>query len=901
MARTQEQIETILKTLSPNPELIYDVLMAYGFPKSTVTRIKSGDYNQSKEPGEVFWKKHLCYREVLPGTSLSVLQDMRSEKAVMRCRPRFLVVSDGSHWSALDTRNEETREFPIEDLYRHGDFFLPWTGREKAAFYEEKTADINAARKMGKLFDAIKADNPGFDEHALNVFMARLLFCFFAEDSDILPEDQMFTDLLEETTLEDGSDMAEVLARVFRIMNMPENAPERRELPMRYSAFPYVNGGLFALEVPVPVFSRKSRDAVLSAGHQDWSEINTDIFGNMFQACQDPKKREELSEHYTSVPNIMKVINPLFLDDLRAEAEKVKGDVKAADRLLNRMSSIRFFDPACGSGNFLIVAFKLLRELEMEIIEATPGLMRYPRVNIAQFYGIEIDDFAHEVAMLSLWLVDHQMNERFRATFEIVVPTLPLKPNKNIVLGNALRLDWENVCPKVLNTSSPLYTLDPLLAEASPVLQAEIYILGNPPYAGSSMQSEIQKAELASVFKGCKTYKDLDYIACWFKLAAHYMRGSQIKTAFVCTNSIVQGEHVSMLWKPLFELNMQILFAYKSFKWMNNAVKQAGVTCVIIGFSDESVSFKKKIFCEDDTLEYVDHISPYLTKNYSCIIAGCKNHIGKVLPPMVYGNKPTDGGFLIFDEEGRRQLALSEDDEALFVKKFYGAQDYIQGQKRYCLWITNRNVQRARRVPAIDARLQKIKDFRLKSKASCTREYAHHPHLFKQRTYKPTDAILLPRVSSERRPYIPMGYVADDVVIADSAFAIYDAEPWVFSVICSAMHMAWVRISCGRLETRIRYSAKLCYNTFPLRVLTEEEKERLNESAYNILDIREKHTEMTLGDMYNPESMPADLKQAHEENDSLVDSLYRKKPFFSEEERLECLFALYQQMVGEKK
>ena len=897
--RSQEQIETILKTLSPNPELIYDVLIAYGFPKATVTRVKSGDYNQSKEPGQIIWKKQLCYQEVLPGTSLSALQDMRASKAIMKHRPRFLVVSDGNNWSALDTKDEETREFPIVDLYKHCDFFLPWTGREKAKFYEEKTADINAARKMGKLFDAIKADNPGFDEHALNVFMARLLFCFFAEDSGILPEDQMFTDLLEETTLEDGSDMAEVFARVFRIMNMPEDAPARKELPVRYTVFPYVNGGLFAHDVPVPVFSRKSRDAVLVAGHQDWSEINTDIFGNMFQACQDPEKREELGEHYTSVPNIMKVLNPLFLDELREEAEKVKGNEKAAARFIQRISTMRFFDPACGSGNFLLIAYKELRELEMDVIAETPGLMCLPSVNIQQFYGIEIDDFAHEVAVLSMWLVDHQMNERFMVKLGKAVPTLPLKPNDKIIHGNALRLDWEKVCPKPFETQAPMYTLEPLLMNAAPVQQAEIYIFGNPPYVGSSLQSEIQKAELASVFKGCKTYRDLDYISCWFKLAAHYMQGSRVKTAFVSTNSIVQGEQVGMLWKPLMELNMQILFAYRSFKWTNNAVKQAGVTCIIIGFAHNSVAFQKKIFY-DETLEYVEHISPYLTKTNSSIIEGCKNHIGKVLPPMVYGNKPTDGGFLIFDEEGRQRLALSSDDEALFVRKFYGAQDYIQGLTRYCLWITDKNHHRACMIPAIAERLRQVSDFRLKSKASCTREYAQTPHLFKQRTYKPTEAIIAPRVSSERRPYIPFGYVDENTVISDSAFAIYDAEPWVFAIISSAMHMSWVRISCGRLKTDFRYSAKLCYNTFPLRKLSESEKEQLDESTYTILDIREKHTEMTLGDMYNPESMPADLKHAHEENDRLVDSLYRKKPFFSDEERLECLFALYQQMIEEK-
>ena len=900
MARTQEQIETILKTLSPNPELIYDVLIAYGFPKATVTRVKSGDYNQSKAPGQIIWKKQLCYQEVLPGTSLSALQDMRASKAIMKHRPRFLVVSDGNNWSALDTKDEETREFPIVDLYKHCDFFLPWTGREKAKFYEEKAADINAARKMGKLFDAIKADNPGFDEHALNVFMARLLFCFFAEDSGILPEDQMFTDLLEETTLEDGSDMAEVFARVFHIMNMPEDAPARKELPVRYTVFPYVNGGLFAHDVPVPVFSRKSRDAVLIAGHQDWSEINTDIFGNMFQACQDPEKREELGEHYTSVPNIMKVLNPLFLDALREEAENVKGNEKAAEKFIHRISTMRFFDPACGSGNFLLIAYKELRELEMEVIAATPGLMRLPSVNIQQFYGIEIDDFAHEVAVLSMWLVDHQMNQRFIVEFGVSVPTLPLKPNNGIVLGNALHLDWEKVCSKSLRKYKSDESDESWLDNNEPTEQAEVYIFGNPPYYGSSLQTKEQKSELASVFREYKKYKDLDYISCWFKLAAHYIRGTHVKAAFVSTNSIVQGEQVGMLWNPLFDLNMQILFAYTSFKWTNNAKYQAGVTCVIICFGDNEVAYHKKLF-HSDTWEEVEYISPYLSRTNVPIIIGRNTQISKTLPPMVYGNKPTDGGNLIVNPEDKEKLVFATPQLAKYIKEFIGSEEFIRSKKRYCLWLADLSVEQAYAIASIRDRLEKCKEMRIKSTKEPTQKLARSPHLMGEIRHKETSAIIVPRHSSERRSYIPIGYVDDSTVIADSAQAIYDAEPWVFAIISSAMHMAWVRVSCGRLKTDYRYSAKLCYNTFPLRKLSESEKELLNESAYNILDIREKHSEMTLGNMYNPESMPTDLKQAHEENDRLVDSLYRKKPFFSDEERLECLFALYQQMVEEKK
>lgn len=897
MARTQEQIEAILKTLSPNPELIYDVLIAYGFPKATVTRVKSGDYNQSKEPGQVIWKKKLCYQEVPQGTALSALQDMRSSRAIMRHHPRFLVVSDGANWSAFDTKDEETREFPIDDLYKHCDFFLPWTGREKAEFYEEKIADINAARKMGKLFDAIKADNPGFNEHALNVFMARLLFCFFAEDSGILPEDQMFTNLLEETTLEDGSDMAEVLARVFRIMNMPENASERKELSIRYTVFPYVNGGLFAHDVPVPVFSKKSREAVLVAGHQDWSEINTDIFGNMFQACQDPEKRDELSEHYTSVPNIMKVIEPLFLDELREEAEKVKGNQTAAKRFINRISRIRFFDPACGSGNFLLIAYKELRELEMEVIKETPGLLCLPSVNIHQFYGIEIDDFAHEVATLSMWLVDHQMNQRFKEAFAIAVPTLPLKANDNIVLGNALRIDWEKVCPKLLDTSAPLYTLEPLLTNAAPVKQAEIYVFGNPPYSGGKKLNKEQKDDVAHVFSGQRLYNDLDYVACWVALAARYMTQSQVRTAFVTTNSITQGSQVPTLWEPILQKGVIIDFAYTSFKWTNNARNQAGVTVCILGMKIGSCG-RCRLY-RDNTLSYVSYISPYLIPDIKVIMTGRESAISN-FPPILIGSAPVDDGHLILSPDEAKNLREKYPTISC-IRRFMGAGDLLKGIERYCLWMTDSDWHTWKNVPEVEIRVAAVAKFRAKSKKAATRKSASIPHQFMQKTYEEREAIIVPRVSSERRRYIPFGYVGEDTVIPDSAFAIYDAAPWVLSVLSSSMHMTWVRTFSSRLKTDYRYSAKLCYNTFPLVSLTNEDKERLNDSAYNILDIREKHTELTLGDMYNPESMPADLKKAHEENDKLVDSLYGKKPFFSDEERLKCLFALYQQMIEKEK
>ncbi|MCI7698551.1 MAG: hypothetical protein MSQ05_04115 [Akkermansia sp.] len=589
----------------------------------------------------------------------------------------------------------------------------------------------------------------------------------------------------------------------------------------------------------------------------------------------------------------MKVLNPLFFDALKEEAEKVKGNLKAADRFINRISTIRFFDPACGSANFLIVTFKLLRELEMEIIEATPGLMRYPRVNITQFYGIEIDDFAYEVAMLSMWLVDHQMNERFRAAFEIVVPTLPLKPNNNIVHGNALRLDWEKVCPKPLDISVPMYDL----VNAAPSAQAEIYIFGNPPYAGKNKQTADQKEDLKIVLGHLPSYGRLDYVSCWFEKGKEYIYNTSAHCAFLSTNTIVQGEHVCYYWGKALQ-KVDISFAVDSFKWSNNAGKQAGVVCVIVGIVSKDRKIPHFLY-RGDTVECVNYISPYLKDKKSVIVKPLKISINK-LPPIVFGSMPRDNKNLILTNA--EALSILEETPELnnHVKEYIGADDFLNGRHRKCLWFKDSDDWRKIVNSKVQDRFSKVMKYREKSKAPSTQRYADKPHLFVQRSYRQKDALFVPATTTERRLYIPMGYVNKNTVISNSAFAIYEAEPWVFAIIISSMHMAWVRFSCGRLGTGIRYSAELCYNTFPLREISAKEKELLNESAYNILDVRERHTEMTLGDMYKPESMPADLKQAHEENDRLVDSLYRKKPFSAETERLECLYDLYQQIIEEE-
>lgn len=881
--------------------LIFDFLLAYGLPKSSVSRLKSGALNVAARPGELLWKKKLFYKRAEPGLLMSAVDSCRRDPEVLKYAPRFIIVCDGGSWAAADMKTGEALEFPLKELPRHYDFFLPWAGLEKTVITLENPADVRAAEKMGKIFDALKKDNPGLDSHAMNVFMARLLFCFFAEDSGIFEEERLFTDFIERATAPDGSDLREQLERAFAVMNLPPGSPERAAVPVSAARFPYVNGGLFQRAHAVPRFSSRSRKALIDAGNLDWSDINTDIFGNMFQACVAPDKRSCLGEHYTSVPNIMKVLRPLFLEELENAARQARGHEARARKFIERLSNIRFFDPACGSGNFLIVAFKEVRRLEMEVLESVPALLPMPSVSINQFYGIEIDDFAHEIAMLSLWLAEHQMNQEFFERLGKRVPTLPLRPNDHIVLGNALRLDWETVCPKTAPAqAAPLWTVEPLLQRAAPdVRDPEIYIFGNPPYLGSSMQNVEQKKDIENIFCHQNKFKDLDYVSCWLMKGALYIKNTFSLAGFVCTNSIVQGEQVEMLWRTIFSNNVDIVFAYPSFKWTNNAKYQAGVTCVIIGIKNKNNN-RRKIILSDKFDKECKNISPYLFEGDNLIVLRRSNPLSKNLPQMLYGNKPTDGGFLLLDsrefEENRDKFFGAES----IIKKYCGSKEYIQGIIRYCFWINNNELSIALSNSYIKKKIEAVAEFRRRSKAFCSRRYADRPHLFKQRTYKPTDSIIIPRVSSERREYIPMGYLDKDTVIADSAFAVYDAEPWVFGILTSRMHMAWVRVTCGRLKTDYRYSATLCYNTFPLRELTEREKVRVTEAALGVLDAREAHPEKTPAELYDPDRMPENLRQAHDRLDAEVDRLYRVKGFKDDGERLECLFELYREMTQEQ-
>jgi hypothetical protein len=853
---------------------IYDLLLSYGLPKSSITRLKKGNLNLSKVDGEISWKKKVFFKEVFDQDPHLTISSLVNE---IKHDQRFVIVTDYTTLLAVDTKTQDKLDIELKDLPKHYDFFLPWAGMEKTQHQNENPADVKAAEKMAKLFNEIKKDNP--DEspkfiHELNVFLCRLLFCYFAEDTGIFEQGQ-FTNAVASHTQADGSDLDAYLDRLFEVLNTPEN--ERKDLPAYLNALPYVNGGLFKQRLQIPTFNRHSRQAIINSGELDWSVINPDIFGSMMQAVMSPEQRGGFGIHYTSVPNIMKVIEPLFFNDLKEDFEKSRGSQKKRNKLLKRLQNIKIFDPACGSGNFLIIAYKELRKLEMEIFKEQRSSLPISGISLKQFYGIELDDFAHEIAQLSLWLAEHQMNVEFFNAFGRTNPTLPLKEAGMVVQGNACRIDWETVCPKKEGD--------------------EIYILGNPPYLGARLQNAEQKVDMSIVFKGIKGANNLDYIACWFKKAAHYIQKSKCKFAFVTTNSISQGEQVAILWPQILDYGLTIFFAHPSFKWTNNAKNNAGVTVSIIGISN-SYDGERYIFLNGLT-HAVKSINPYLVPEDHIFIQKRMKPLSN-LPDMSFGSMANDGGNLLLSVDEKELIIQEDPDSGQFIKKLLGSQELIKGVERYCLWINDYNLEKALENPLIKKRILDTQKMRTESKRKATNQLAETPYKFGEIRYKETDAIIVPCHSSENREYIPVGFVDKNCVISNSAQAVYFVQPYHFGILTSKIHNTWARAVGGGLESRIRYSAMLCYNTFPFPPISKEQKQEITQCVFRILEEREKHSDKTLAQLYDPDKMPDSLREAHRLNDLAVERCYRSKPFENDEERLEYLFNLYEKMTSEE-
>ena len=863
-------------------EFIYDLLGAYNLPKASITRLRKGNLNLSKNQGEIIWKKKLFFREEMMldlHESITTIQDNHKHNE------RFIIVTDYETFLAIDIKTGDRLDIQLKDLPKHYDFFLPWAGMEKTQHANENPADVKAAEKMAKLFDAIKQNNPDDSEeftHSLNVFLSRLLFCFFAEDTNIFGENQ-FTNSISSHTQTDGSDLDVYLESLFDVLNTPE--AERDGLPAYLEAFPYVNGGLFEDKLPVPKLNRKSRQSIIESGELNWSDINPDIFGSMFQAVIHIDQRGSLGQHYTSVPNIMKVIEPLFLNELYEEFEKTKGNKERLQALLRRLQNIKIFDPACGSGNFLIIAYKELRRLEIKILNELKGINEtfgsgsldfgadyYSHISLNNFYGIEIDDFAHEIAKLALWLAEHQLNQEFYHAFGKSNPTLPLKAAGQIIKGNACRIDWNDVCPKTENS--------------------ETFILGNPPYLGFNVQDDFQKEDLALTYPDSSDMKYLDYIVCWFIKASSYI-DDRSSFAFVTTNSLCQGAQVPKIWPHILRDENEIHFAFPEFVWSNNAKKKAGVICSIVGVRKKS-SKPKYIYHGGNKLA-ASNINPYLINGGNTLVQKRQKVLAD-FSPMNTGNIPYDGGNLILSEEEKDGLVRKHPDASKFIKELSGSREFINNLTRYCIWIEDGDVDEAMQIPDIRKRISLVRESRL-SGGKIARNYADVPHRFYMTNRPGQSQLIVPRVSSIRREYIPIGFLTSDVIIADSAQAIFDPETFLFSVLNSRMHMIWVRTVAGRLKSDFRYSAILCYNTFPFPQISNQKKEELERSALRILDEREKFSEMSLAELYDPMKMPAELQDAHRQNDELVERCYRSSSFRNDEERLEYLFLLYEKMI----
>jgi len=901
-----QDIESALTVFKENDvvagEVGYEILKAFGKGEADIRRYRDGKGVLARYDGLLI-KGLFGYKSVSTTTSLTAtLEEMKQDPQVIKAAPKIVAVSDGETILAYDMRERESYENPLNRLYCDFAFFYPLCGVERFTNVDESPADVKAAEKLAKLHDELRAYNEFSSRselHDLNIFIARLLFCFFAEDTGIF-EDNLFTGSVVRYTKEDGSDLADYLDAAFNVMDMRLRNEDTLKI---ISQFPYVNGGLFAKHIQIPKMGFRSRKIIIECGELDWKNINPDIFGSMIQAVVDPNVRANQGMHYTSVPNIMKVINPLFLDDLQGaynhlrdqyEQKKRQYDIggltdtqynkdlkvihKDCQKLLGRMSKMKFFDPACGSGNFLIITYKALRMLEMDILrlmrQIIPELDFFDSsvIQLKQFYGIELLDFPHEVAMLSMWLAEHQMNRKLHDDFGVNTQALPLHNITQIVCGNACRMDWKEVCPHTA--------------------EEEVFVFGNPPYLGSKLQSTEQKKDISIAFGSLKNSKILDYIAIWFYEASKYIQGTKAQYAFVSTNSICQGEQVGILWPEILNKGQEIRFAYTSFKWSNNAKYNAGVTVVIIGVANKSKD-NKTIYTGETKLE-ASFINPYLSAGSSTIVCK-KNQIPEGLPKATFGSMPYDGGNLLLEPSEYSEFIAEYPNDKKYIKQIYGSEEFINGKERFCFWIDDADKDDALKNPIIASRVAKTRQMRLDSKDG--QKLAEKPYQFREHPIL-SECIIIPGVSSEAREYIPMGYLEAGYVVSNSAFAIYDAKLWLFGILTSRLHMAWVRTVGGKLETRYRYSAQLCYNTFPFPKLTAEKKQALSEAAEEVLLTRADHPEKTLAELYDPEKMPEDLRNAHHVLDDLVESCYPGYPFANDEARLECLFKLYEKMTA---
>ena len=908
----EDKTKELLENLDESG-FFYDFLGLYDFPKATLTRLRKNNGNEVKNKA--------LFEVIGQGQSVvAKVAEMEKALSSKKSKPRILIATDFEELAAKDIQTADTLNISLKDLPAYVDFFLPWNGVEKVDYAKENPADIKAAARFTRLYDELRQINQFSDqtteEKEFNLFLIRLLFLLFAEDTEIMPKG-IFTNAIKTRSAEDGSDLDNLINKIFASLDVANRSSQEKWL----QEFPYVNGKLFTKAHTALVFDRKTRKLIIEAGELlNWNEINPDILGAMIQTVASKEQRSVSGMHYTSVENIMKVIKPLFLDDLTASyqnlvdkinenedkdiTDKTRREnrntfIRELESLLDRISNIKFLDPACGSGNFLIITYKEIRRLEVKILKSlrelrqdgTIDFFETSKISLNQFYGIELDDFAHEVARLSLWIAEYQMNLEAENEINLKSAFLPLRDAGNITQGNALRLDWNEILPHQSDD--------------------EIYLIGNPPYIGSKLQNKEQKEDLKGAIGEPFKYKLMDYITGWFFKGVEFINSANSKLAFVTTNSIFQGEQVSYIWKELLTKST-IDFAYTSFKWGNSAANNAGVTVAIVGLANEDNSKSEKyIFDEKLARVTVDNINAYLASGENIIVEKKRQPLNG-LPKMVFGNMPRDGGHLIIDTlEEKRSLCANYPELQNYIRTYIGSEEFINGKSRYVFWLDKTAYCAVEHLPEIKKRVEAVKVMRLASKKADTQRASEYPYAFVERNrydeayaaFKASGEdeflqLVVPAVSSESREYVPLGFVGEDTIVSNRCYVVYNSPIWLLGLLQSKLHMVWLAAIGGKLETRYSYSSGVVYNTFPVPELSTRRKNMIEEQVFEILDLREE-LGGTLAELYHKETMPESLREAHKKLDEIVERAYKDTPFNSDEERLSHLLKRYKEMTHE--
>lgn len=907
-----EAVEDLARAPFDRHEFPFAFLTAFGNKETTVKRLRSASANVSDVLGGVLQRNNIHIATCDDSQVSATLAALRASPKTSVNKAKFILATDGVMLEAEDLQSGETIACDYPALDGKLGFFLPLAGISAVRQIKNNPIDVKATGRLNKLYIELLKDNPEWGtearRHDLNQLMARLIFCFFAEDTGIFLGGNLFTATVEQMSDSRAGNTHEVIATLFRAMDTKIADRPTANLPRWADAFPYVNGGLFSGAPDCPTFSRIARTYLLRAGELSWRDINPDIFGSMIQAVAEDDERGALGMHYTSVPNILKVLNPLFLDDLRTKLVEACDNPRTLLNLRKRIARIRVFDPACGSGNFLVIAYKQMREMEAEINKRRGEPDRRSDIPLTNLRGIELRDFPAEIARLALIIAEYQCDVLYRGQKEALIQFLPLDAMNWITCGNALRLDWLSICPPT--GTGVKHQADDLFS--SPLDQAQIdfeneggetYLCGNPPYAGSSKQSIDQKEDVCHIFEAhTRTWRSLDLVACWLKKASDFLVQTRGAFAFVTTKSICQGEQVPILWPMIYKNGQEIHFAHSSFRWSNLAANNAGVTVAIVGVERPQKALKL-LYAADDgnvSIRTVANINPYLVAGPNVIVSPITQAPDE-RGFMIRGNMPTDGGYLLLDPDEKDDLEASATAAKQFVRGFVGAQELINGLSRHCLWIEDDKLAIAQEIPAIVKRIEGVRRTRSESSAASTRAYSVFPHKFRQIQGICADhCIVVPRVSSENRDYLPVDLFDAETIVGDRNFAICDAPLWNLSLIASRLHWVWIGTVCVRMRTDFSYSNTLGWNTFPVPNLSDKNRADLTRCAEDILLAREAHFPKTIADLYGPDVMPDNLRHAHEKNDETLERVYIGRRFRNDTERLEKLFDLYTKMTASK-